>query len=273
MLNLWRAEWLQIYRRPANQMMLATIGIIYALLFVTILFIFHGGEYPQAERFLSFPHNIKCVIFAVTKISTFWAISFIAHNLGSEYALDTWKMSLPRCQNRVHLMLMKASATFAWLFVLIVFSLIIWLAFSVIAAPILGIPFKSNTNAPIDNLLTWSNIGVSILNTLLYSAITFLSVVISRSVAGGMIGGLFVTGIMSSAGGLASYAWLSRCIPTAHIDNIEAHWTANKENLAISAQILGGDIPTYISLLVVFGSIALIFGTSCYLFKSRELAN
>lgn len=274
MFNLWRAEWLKLYKRPVNQVIICLIAAIYLYFFASTIIMakIYGGSYlKDAEFYFSFPRNLEFSLFFITRSVIILTIIFIANNLGSEYGQDTWKILLPRCKNRLYFMLVKISAIYVWLFLLVGGSLILSFIFVGLSSLILGTPFKTAPTQPGSDIMAWKNLVIYLMMASFFGGMTFLSVIISRSVIGGIIGGIVST-LFLADGERVSYKWLARCMPTAHITNIEAHWKPNQEMLTILVGAFGYEIPVYVSILVVIGYMVFLFGISTYLFQRRDIA-
>lgn len=275
-LNLWRAEWLKTRKRPLNR---ALLGIMLALLLVffvviTVTALVDPAEFlAEAREILPFPHNLDISLELLKNLGVLLVVVFVANSIGSEYGRDTWKVILPRYGSRYAFLLTKWAVGLG--------AMLLLLAAVIVLALVLGWVGSLMLNIRADPSTTWDvatylrSLCVTILQFVFIGTLTFFGAVATRSTIGAAIIGILVPTILGLLPDVLSFLMEGAPIilPSVHIDNLEAQWvTKSPEVQAILTELFNRSVPASVSVLVVLGYTALLFGGALYLFKRRDLA-
>lgn len=270
-LNLWRAEWLKARKRPANRIMLLFINLL-AVLFVSGLVIYckASGKLGDASSILPFPKSLDIAINTVAGFSKLLTIVFVANAIGSEYSQDTWKMILPRYGSRSAFLVTKVFSGLVGMVVLFLSSTILWVSLSWLGAQIVGV---ESTISPASELVTTSlkTCVLTMFEMIFYGSLTFLATIATRSVIGGVIGGLVGLTVLQIAGALPLKT-LIKMLPTTHLVNVSGHWLQSRPELAMMQALFGDQFNPQLSLAIVLAYILFLLGISLLIFQRRDIA-
>jgi ABC-2 type transport system permease protein len=272
MLNLWRAEWLKTYRRPANWGILGISLLVLALVYVIVIgMAISDGEasatYAEVSRQLAFPNGMAIALQVLSALGALLSIVFVANIIGSEYTRDTWKMILPRRGNRLLFLSTKLLMGLFCMALLIVVMLLFGQVLAWIGVTILGGDFGGSGSLA-EQL---KGVASTLMDMVFYGVLTLIAAVATRSTIGGIVVGFVAMQILGVASFLSKTA--AKILPYAHLQNISAEWvTKRTEMKAQILQMFGGPISPVVSLVVVLGYIAVFIALAVWMFKTRDMA-
>ncbi|HYF62376.1 MAG TPA: ABC transporter permease [Herpetosiphonaceae bacterium] len=272
MLNLWRAEWLKTYRRPANWGILGITVVVLVALYaiLTGMALYDGpGSATHAEmiQMLGFPSGMGAAMQVLSGIGSLLSIVFVANIIGSEYTRDTWKMILPRRGNRLAFLSTKLLMGLFCMALLIVTTLVLGQLLAWIGVAILGGSFTGPGTLADQLKAAFS----ALMDMAFYGVITLVAAVATRSTIGGIVVGFVSTQVLNVASMLSETA--AKILPVAHLRNISAHWVFKQPEMDMQLnQMFGGLISPVVSLAVVLGYIAVLAAAGIWMFKSRDMA-
>ncbi|MEW6734166.1 MAG: hypothetical protein AB1489_22765 [Acidobacteriota bacterium] len=272
-INLWRAESLKTFKRPANLIMVIFIPLLGFFYYGAIFFnaLAYGGQYlTDAQATLPFPKSFEVVVGTVAGFAKLMAVVFIANNVGSEYNQDTWKMILPRHGNRIAFLITKLFSALIAMIIFVVSAIGCWLLFAWLGALALNI----NAALPTPSTLIMAQLKLvvlSIMDMVFYGILAFMATVITRSVVGGILFGLIALFGLEILGQMATNN-VALMLPSVHMNNIDARWLMNPRLIRMITSQLGQDVPIKASLLVLSGYISLFISATFYLFRRRDMA-
>lgn len=240
MTRLLLAEWLKCRRWPVNW---ALIGLLPCLLLTQFLLDALGAR-DTAERVLAFPNSLGVVVGGMTKLSALLAVTFVAGNLGEEYAKNRWKESLPRRPGRAGFLLAKALMGGVALLLWTVGTVACGLLVAVTLSQLVGVP----ASAPRPEVAaTLGRLAASTCEALLYGATAFVAAVLMRSSFSAVFFGLVPLKVLDYVAPRLGAA--QALLPVVHLRNLEARLTDWPAPLACG---------TGVSLLALF-----IYAASC----------
>lgn len=275
-LNLWRAEWLKMRKRPLNR---ALLGIMLALLLVlfvviTVMALVDPAEFlGEATEILPFPHSLDVSLELLTNLGVLLVVVFVANSIGSEYGRDTWKVILPRYGSRYAFLLTKWAVGLGAMLLLVATVIVVTLVLGWVGSLILGIGADPSAAGDVATYLR--SLCVTILQFVFIGTLTFFGAVATRSTIGAAIIGILVPTILALLPDVLSLLVKGAPIilPSTHIDNLQAQWvTKSPEVQAILTQLFNRSVPATASVLVVLGYTAVLLAGALYLFKRRDMA-
>jgi ABC-type transport system involved in multi-copper enzyme maturation permease subunit len=272
MMNLWRAEWLKTYRRPANWgilgITLVVLVALYAILTGMALYDGPGSAtHTEMSQMLGFPSGMGAAMQVLSAIGSLLSIVFVANIIGSEYTRDTWKMILPRRGNRLVFLGTKLLMGLFCMALLIVTTLVLGQLLGWIGVAVIGGSFTGSGSLTDQLKAAFS----ALMDMAFYGVITLLAAVATRSTIGGIVVGFVSTQILGVASLLSKTA--AKILPVAHLQNISAQWVFKQPEMAAQIEgMFGGPISPAVSLAVVLGYIAAFIAISIWLFKTRDMA-
>ncbi len=277
MWNLFRAEWTKTYKRPANiGLFLVTLGIILLGFVGAVGIALYQGtnsEFGQNIKQLTmFPTSLELPLIVLSQLGSILAIVFMSNSIGAEYTNDTWKVLLPRRARRSDFIIIKIVICLLFMTLLIVTSLIFGALVAMLGSLVIG--------GDISNMDLFSASGLFkslvpiFLQLIVFSSITLLVTMISRSTIMGIVFGIVGNTIFGVAINFSEL--VAKILPNAHIANLEANWLYEGEQKTMTLGMLEGLFGTQVSLTTslmvvlayIFGSI--IFGI--LLFQRRDMA-
>ena len=273
MLQLWRAEWLKVRRRPANLGILITclIIVLIAMVAITLITLYSDSQpLEETASFLSYPFGFMVPIQVLSGIATFLAIIFVANSVGSEYSRDTWKMILIRRAERISFLVIKLLSTFVFMALVILVTLVVGQLLAFGSAAILGVDLIHSTDP--DLLTPYLKALVSIyMNIAFFASLTLIAAILTRSSIGGIVIGIILSVVLDVIGQFSET--LALVSPTTHLTNIQAYWVQNDEFLInFINETMGQAVSPWISLFVVLGYTAFLIGIGLYTFSRRDIA-
>ncbi|KPL83682.1 ABC transporter permease subunit [Herpetosiphon geysericola] len=277
MWNLFRAEWTKTYKRPANiGLFLVTLGIILlGFLGMVGISLYEGMDSQFAEQIRQltlFPTSLQVPLIVLSQLGSILAIVFMSNSIGAEYTNDTWKVLLPRRARRSDFIIIKVVICLLFMTLLIAISLIF--------AALLGVLVNLIVGGDISNLEQFSaselfkSLVPIFMQLIVFSSITLLVTMASRSTIMGIVFGIVGNTIFSVAASLSKLA--AKILPNLHISNLEANWLYDGEQKTEVIKRIDMAFGTPISLttsLIVVG--AYIFGSiiiGLVLFQRRDMA-
>jgi ABC-type transport system involved in multi-copper enzyme maturation permease subunit len=272
MMNLWRAEWLKTYRRPANWGILGISLLVLALVYAIMIgmALSEGSASPTysiAREQLAFPNGMGIAMQILSALGSLLSIVFVANIIGSEYSRDTWKMILPRRGNRLLFLSTKLLMGLFCMALLIVIMLLLGQVLAWVGVALLGGNFGGSGSLA-EQLKAASS---ALIDMVFYGVLTLVAAVATRSTIGGIVVGFVAMQILAVASFLSNAA--AKILPYAHLQNISAEWvTKRPEMKAQVLQMFGGPISPAISLAIVLSYIAVFLGISVWMFKTRDMA-
>jgi ABC-2 type transport system permease protein len=272
MLNLWRAEWLKTYRRPANWGILGISLLVLALVYAIVIgMALSDGEtsanYLAIRQQLGFPNGMGIAMQVLSALGSLLSIVFVANIIGSEYTRDTWKMILPRRGNRLLFLSTKLLMGLFCMALLIVVMLLLGQILAWIGVTLMGGAF-SGSGSLADQM---KGVASTLMDMVFYGVLTLVAAVATRSTIGGIVVGFVSSQILGVASFLSTLA--AKILPVAHLQNISAHWVMKQpEMTAQIQQMFGRQIDPAVSLAVVLGYIAVFLAVAVWMFKTRDMA-
>ncbi len=272
MMNLWRAEWLKTYRRPANWgilgISLLVLVIVYTIVVGVALSEGSGSPtYTEVIQQLAFPNGMGIAMQIVSALGSLLSIVFVANIIGSEYTRDTWKMILPRRGNRLVFLATKLLMGLFCMALLIVVMLVLGQALAWIGVAVLGGDF-SRSGSLVDQL---KGVVSTLMDMVFYGVLTLVAAVVTRSTIGGIVIGFVASQVLGLASFLSTLA--AKILPVTHLQNISSQWvTKRPEVVQIVEQQFGRQIDPLVSLAVVLGYIAVFIAVAVWMFKTRDMA-
>lgn len=209
MIDLIRAEWLKLSRRPLSWILL----IIFLLLLAAQVFTqfalvtrlpdrtgVAGAQIEEWRRGLAFPGIFATTLSHVNGVGGIFAVIFAAGAMGSEYSWGTLRTQLARDPARGRYLLAKLATIMLMLAVATLLALLVGVASAAALAPLLGHAIAIS----VEDLLRLAIAVVRALYVLLpYVLLTLYATLFSRSLLAGLSIGLFYIIIEVSFGALA----------------------------------------------------------------------
>ena len=275
MLQLWRAEWLKVRRRPANLgLLITTLGIVVISMVIMILIAAYQSEdseiFQEVSQVLPYPLGFSIPMDILSDITTFLAIIFVANSVGSEYSRDTWKMILIRRAERFSFLVIKLLSTFVFMAIVIMLTLVIGQLVALVGAAVLGLDLIHSGR--LEELTPYVKAVVPMaMHIIFFASLTLIAAILTRSSIGGIVVGIIA---MVTLGLFSSFSTtLALISPATHLSNLEAHWIYNEEFIIQRlAETMGQAVSPWISLFVVLGYTAVLIGIGLYTFSRRDIA-
>lgn len=275
-LNLLRAEWLKTRKRPINRGMLGIMILLLVVGFVIVtgLVLWDRDTYlSAATSLMPFPHSLSAGTDLLTNLGSLFIVVFVANSVGSEYGRDTWKVILPRHGSRCAFLVTKWIVGLAALLLLTVATLSAAMLLGWVGTLLLGISAEPSSASEMTMLLR--GLGITMLEFVFLGTLTFFGAVITRSTIGAVIISLLVPVVLTVLQEVLPLliAGSPIVLPTAHIQNLRAHWAFEDPQLLTGmTTTFNGAVSPSVSLLIVLGYIALLVGASLVIFQRRDLA-
>ncbi len=274
--NLWWAEWLKTRKRPVNRGMLGIMIMLLVVVFVIVtgLVLWDRDRYlSAATSIMPFPRSLSVGTDLLTNLGSLVVVVFVANSVGSEYGRDTWKVILPRHGSRRAFLVTKWIVGLAALLLLTVATLSAAMLLGWLGTLILGISAEPSSASETTMLLR--GLGITMLEFVFLGTLTFFGAVITRSTIGAVIISLLVPVVLTVLQQVLPQliAGSPIVLPTAHIQNLRAHWVfEDPQLLTLMTTTFNGSVSPVVSLLIVLGYIALLFGAGLVIFQRRDLA-
>lgn len=272
-INLWRAEWLKVRKRPFNRFIFGIMLAVLAAFFIgrTITELVMPNRFPKSTlHILSFPYSLELIAQLCAIAGQLIGPLFIAQNIGSEYSANTWKMILPRYRARTDFLIAKLIVGLAAMLILITTMTALGVLLSWGCAHVLGL---ANTQPPTLALLAdyLAGLGAAMLSIILYGTGALFTTIATRSAVGGAFLSFF--GLQTTALLSPFYGRLALLMPYPHLPNILERWVF-RDPVAlkrVAAEL--GTISPAISILVVLIYSALFTIGGLYLFCTRDMSS
>jgi ABC-type transport system involved in multi-copper enzyme maturation permease subunit len=293
MLNLMRAEWLKLARRPLIWILLAVFLVLMLLSFggqfifvglqsgvfggVSISFL-SEAQFDQWRRELSFPGVFGSVLGQANSYGGICAIVLAAGALGSEYSWGTLRAQLARQPERGRYLLAKLLVILLLLLVGLVIALLVGALLALLLGGVLGDMGRLSAG---DVLLLLPGMLRALYVMLPYILFTLAACIFGRSVLAGVAGGLV---FLFLDGGAAAFAFLADVggpLLTFLLNltlqrNITALTLLNRTSYGFDPSVVAAlDTqtlpPPWQATLVVGVYSALFLGVAYYLFSRRDI--
>jgi ABC-2 type transport system permease protein len=207
MLNLIRAEWLKLTRRPLTWVLLAVWLVLLALQFVAqSLIVFAGqplltaAQFEEYRRRATFPGLFGAVFDYINGLGGIFAVVLTAGAIGSEYSWGTLRMHLARYPARAPFLLAKLATLLLLLLVGALITLAVGAVIGWVVGALLGVASAPETHA-------LALLPLALLRALYvllpYVLLTLCFTVVGRSLLVGVAGGLLYLVFEAGFGTLA----------------------------------------------------------------------
>lgn len=293
MMNLLRAEWLKLSRRPMAWVLLAIFLALMLLYFVSLFLVvalndgtFTGGatriqvlreeQITQYRRQLSFPGVFGATLGQVNSIGGICAIILAAGVLGSEYSWGTLRLHLARHPRRGLYLTAKSIALLALLFVGIAIAVGVGALCGLLFGTLLG----DTGSIGVRDLLV---LPVGMLRALYvmlpYVMFTIACCTLGRSVLAGVAGGLLFLTLDVSAGALSFLAEMRGPLAFAYNlfvqQNITTLVVLNSRSFGLDPTILMGTLdvdtlPSPLQATLVVALYSALFFASAHRWLARR---
>ncbi len=209
MINLIRAEWLKLSRRPLSWILLILflvllVAQILTQFALTIIIPVQSGvvnaQIEEWRRGVLFPGIFATALSHVNGLGGIFAVIFVAGAIGSEYSWGTLRTQLARDPARDRYLLAKLTTIMLMLTVATLLAMLLASLLSVILSPILGSAI-SITSSDLINLIPATLRALYVL--LPYVLLTAYAALLTRSVLGGVAIGLSYIIVETGFGALA----------------------------------------------------------------------
>jgi ABC-type transport system involved in multi-copper enzyme maturation permease subunit len=297
MINLIRAEWLKLSRRPMAWVLLI-IFLLLVILRTSSLFVLLGitdgtftggqltvdmlreGQLEQFRRQLSFPGAFGDVLNQINGLGIICAVILAAGTLGNEYQWGTMRLQLSRQPLRGRYLVAKLIGLLLALLVGIVITMVVQLSLVLLCSSILGNRGSVQVG---DVLLLPLGIARTLYVMLPYIMFTFAACTLGRSVMAGVAGGIIFLVIDLSVGALSILSEASNVIALLYTlllqQNINTLVMLNSTDYGLDPSVMidSFDIqalpsPLQATLVIAFYS-GLFFGYAYTLITRRDVAS
>lgn len=291
MLNLIRAEWLKLTKRPLTWVLLAIFLGLLALQSAVQLLVVQASDagllgqgatgiaqVAEYRRRIGFPGLFGAIYSHINGLGGIFAIILTAAAMGSEYSWGTLRTQLARQPNRVVYLLAKLVTLIllvlaAMLLALLVGSLLGW------ALALLG----GGTPPPDGASLTALPLALlrALLVVLPYMLLTLCFTIYGRSLLAGIAGGLVYLAIEAGVGALTIFAELGGIWHTLYDfmigQNINTLIVLNSHAFGLQPELLSPALrlevlpsPLQATLILVFYC-AFLLATALHFFVRRDI--
>lgn len=210
MLDLVRAEWLKLSRRPLTLILLAVFLALLVLQFGQYVFLIVVGrvalapaQIDELRRFVAFPGIFGTIFGHINGAGGMFAIILAAGAMGSEYSWGTLRTQLARQPVRWRLLVAKLLTLMALLLVAMLLALIVGLPVGWLCGTLLG-------DAGTLSLGAWAALPLALVRALLvllpYVLLTLCATVGGRSLLVGLATGMLYLVFEIALGALALFA-------------------------------------------------------------------
>jgi len=230
MINLIRAEWFKLTRRPLAWMLLAVFLVSLVLLLLAEFLVvgldaglFSGGaraqllsaeQVRQFQLHLGFPGIFGAVLGHVNGVGGICAIVLAAGSLGSEYSWGTLRTQLARQPNRGRYLIAKI----AGLLLALLLGIVLALLLGIVLALLFGALLPDAGAAPSSVLALPLGVLRALYVLLPYVLCTVACSILGRSVVAGAVGGFLFLAADAGLGALSFLAGLGG--PVAFLLNL-----------------------------------------------------
>jgi ABC-type transport system involved in multi-copper enzyme maturation permease subunit len=293
MLNLIRAEWFKLVRRPLAWVLLAVLLALLVLLRLTEFMavalhdgIFTGGaarmallRADQVQQFrlqLAFPGIFGAALGHVNSVGGLCAIVLAAGAVGSEYGWGTLRTQLARQPARGRYLLAKIVALNLVLLVGIVIVLAVAALLAVLLGSVLG---SRGTLGPADLLALPVGVLRALYVLLPYVMITVACSIIGRAVLAGVAGGFLFLMLDVGLGALSALGQLSGVLAflvgLVVQPNINTLVVQNSRSFGLDPAVVTpsldlATLPGPLHAALVIGAYSVLFGFYAYRALARR---
>lgn len=292
MLNLVRAEWLKLTRRPLAWILLAIFLVLLALQQVAqVVFGAFGqlglvdtrssGTLPFGvyQRMSVFPGIFATIFSHINGLGGVFAVILAAGAMGSEYSWGTLRTQLGRQPNRVAYLLAKLVTILLMLLVAMVIALVFGVGVGWGLASLVD-----GAGAP--DAATLAVLPIALLRALYvllpYVLLTVCFAIVGRSLLAGVAGGLVYLVFEAGFGVLAIFAQLGGVLRLVYdlmlVQNISTLTSLNLQAFGISGGELNAALrpellPSPLQASIVVGVYSLLFlATALHFFVRRDVS-
>ncbi|HJZ49468.1 MAG TPA: ABC transporter permease subunit [Roseiflexaceae bacterium] len=285
MLNLIRAEWFKLTRRPLAWVLLAVFLTLLVLLLATEFLLvglhdglFSGGarlallreeQVAQFRLHLGFPGIFGAVLMHVDGVGGMCAIALAAGALGSEYSWGTLRTQLARQPNRGRYLIAKI----AGLLLVLLAGILLALLLGALLALLFSALVSSTSGAAASSLALPLGVLRSLYVLLPYLLVTVASCILGRSVIAGAVGGflfLVIDGGLGALSFLSSLGGLVRVLLNLIVQpNINTLIVLNSRSFGLEPAVLTrtmdlSTLPSPLQATLVIGAWSALFFAYAY---------
>ncbi|PMP80193.1 MAG: hypothetical protein C0183_13825 [Roseiflexus castenholzii] len=286
MINLIRAEWLKLSRRPLSWILL-TIFLVLLVVQVLVQFALTvsmpvrsgvvSAQFEEWRRGILFPGIFATALSHVNGLGGIFAVIFAAGAIGSEYSWGTLRTHLARDPVRERYLLAKLATIMLALAAATLLAVALASLLGVIVAPLLGASVRISSG-DLANLIMGVLRALYVL--LPYVLLTVYAALLTRSLLGGLAVGLSYIIVEAGFGALALLrvlggVWalvynltIGQNINTLTLMNRHAFGLRPETTAPLDLSQLPSPLP---ATLVVAVYSALFLFLSLHLFRSRDI--
>lgn len=286
MINLIRAEWFKLVRRPLSRMLLAIFLALFAVQFVAQLVLIivlpsrtgaFGAQIAEWRASMMFPGLFGAALSHVNGLGGIFAVIFTAGALGSEYAWGTLRTQLARHPARERYLLAKLATILLMVALATLLVILLGALFGLLASPVIGgVGILRATD-----LLALPLAFLRALYVLLpYVLLTCYATLFSRSLLAGVAVGLLYIILESGFGALALLQILggvwARIYDLTIGQNINTLTLMNRNVFGLHPEATSpldlSNMPSPLQATIVIGIYSALFlGLSLYLIRKRDI--
>lgn len=292
LLNLMRAEWLKLTRRPMTWLLLGVFLLLMLLSFTMLFFLVgvHEGTFsgmviqvlnePQIEQYrnmLRFPGILGSVLGQINSFGGICAIILTAGAFGSEYSWGTLRMQLARQPRRGLYLAAKTLTLLALLLVGMAVALLVGALLAWLYGSILGDVGSVSRN---DILMLPLAMLRALYVMLPYILLTIAACVTGRSVLAGVVGGAILLAVdAGSVGTLSLMAQTGAPLPTFFLNlilqqNINVLIVLNRASYGFAPELIAGinleTLPPLWQATLVIACYCALFASIAYFVLTRR---
>jgi ABC-type transport system involved in multi-copper enzyme maturation permease subunit len=287
MINLVRAEWLKLTRRPLTWVLLAiflallVLQLVTQVVFANLLDGASGDLAAQAgeyQRRSMFPGLFGSALGHLNSLGGIFAVILAAGALGSEYSWGTLRTQLARQPNRSRYLLAKIMT----LLFMLVIAAAITIALAALVGGLIGlVTGQAGALGPGDLARLPLGLARAVFVLVPYMLLAICFTLLGRSLLAGVAGGLVYLVVEGGFGALAAFAQLGGVWPAIYNltigQNINTLVVLNShdfglhpEQLSPAFQLESLPSPLQATLVVAVYSLSLL-ASALFLFRRRDI--
>jgi ABC-type transport system involved in multi-copper enzyme maturation permease subunit len=291
MINLIRAEWLKLTRRPMTWVLLVLfLGLLVLQSFSQFFFVLMGpgvlpsGQFAEFQRRAVFPGAVGAVFGHINGLGGIFAVILAAGSIGNEYGWGTLRTHLARYPSRRDFLLAKILA----LLLVLLVGMLITLVFGALVSVGLGALGRQADVLPngagVPGLSTLLPLPLALLRAMFvllpYVLLTVAFSVMGRSLIVGLAGGLLYLVFEAGFGALTSLSILGgiwRTIYNLFIgQNINTLTLLNSHDFGLRPEALTpmdlGALPSPLQATLLVGCYSALFlATALHYLRTRDI--
>jgi len=285
MLNLIRAEWFKLTRRPLAWVLLAVFLALLVLLLATEFVVvalndgllsegaraqlLRGEQVAQFRLHLGFPGIFGAVLGHVNGVGGICAIALAAGAMGSEYGWGTLRTQLARQPNRGRYLIAKIIG----LLLVLLAGILIALAIGALLALLFGVLAPATPAEPVSLLALPLGVLRSLYVLLPYVVGTIAFCILGRSLVAGAVGGFLFLAVDSGLGALSFLSGLGGLagllLSLIVQPNINTLIVLNSRSFGLEPAVLTRTmdlttLPTSLHATLVIGAYSALFFATAY---------